>query len=128
VEVMRLLIEYGANVQIVSKSGETALYCAIANGKSEGVKLLLNSGASPLDISAGIPHYQHARILTWSTSQRLFLAVTLSQSCSACGDLRSDYLVSSPYILLNKRRPHFNPDSLTMCDGQITRLLAVRNA
>lgn len=128
VKVMRLLIEYGANVHIVSKSGETALYCAIANGKSEGVKLLLNNGASPLDIPAGIPHDQHARILNWSASQRLCLAVTLSESCSACGDLRSHYLVSNPYIVLNNRRPHFNPDSPTQCDGQITRLLVVCDA
>ncbi len=43
--IIRLLIEYGANVNLQDKDGNTALVFASYNGHTEAVKLLLAAGA-----------------------------------------------------------------------------------
>ena len=44
-EVVKLLVESGADVDHVSEKGWTALHCAAYNGHLEVVKLLVESGA-----------------------------------------------------------------------------------
>ncbi|PMD29632.1 ankyrin, partial [Hyaloscypha variabilis F] len=45
--LVKLLIDYGANVNSLSKSGDTPLFHAIASGNHEMVQLLLKEGPSP---------------------------------------------------------------------------------
>ncbi len=45
VEVMKLLIEHGADVNMADKDGWTALMGAVVQGHTESVKLLLKHGA-----------------------------------------------------------------------------------
>ena len=47
IDIIRLLIEYGANVNLQDKDGYTALVFASYNGHTEAVKLLLANGADP---------------------------------------------------------------------------------
>jgi ankyrin repeat protein len=44
-EIVRLLIEHGANVNVASQRGHTVLYCAGGHGHLETVNLLLDHGA-----------------------------------------------------------------------------------
>lgn len=45
-ELVRLLLEKGANIEIVDKDGRTALMFAVKSGQSQVVKLLLDAGAN----------------------------------------------------------------------------------
>jgi hypothetical protein len=47
VDVMALLIEAGADIELTAKNGETALYIAADHLHHEACELLLRSGASP---------------------------------------------------------------------------------
>ena len=52
VDVMALLIEAGADIELTTKNGETALYIAADHLHTEACELLLRSGASPRLIPA----------------------------------------------------------------------------
>lgn len=44
-EIARLLVEHGANIDVVNREGKTALMLAVETGQSRLVKLLLDAGA-----------------------------------------------------------------------------------
>ena len=46
-EIVRLLIEAGADVNAANPRGHTVLYCAGGHGHLDSVKLLLDNGADP---------------------------------------------------------------------------------
>ena len=45
-EIVRLLLDAGANVDAANKHGDTALILAACNGRMEIVRLLLDAGAN----------------------------------------------------------------------------------
>lgn len=54
IELLELLIEKGASVDIADDDGETALLLAIRNGFLDGVKILIESGHANVDHSEKI--------------------------------------------------------------------------
>jgi len=47
VEVVRVLCEKGADLEIEDAEGLTALYSAVEDGKAEMVRVLVGAGANP---------------------------------------------------------------------------------
>ena len=48
-DIVKLLVKAGANLEIVNEDGETPLYNAALHGNIEIVKFLIDSGAPPLE-------------------------------------------------------------------------------
>ncbi len=52
VESLELLLQYGANPEVMNRSGKSPLMIAAATGRKENVEFLISSGADPLVESA----------------------------------------------------------------------------
>ena len=100
-EVMQLLIEYGANINCTSSPEHSALSLAIANGNIEVAKLLIAAGARPFEIYSGRPGNPFTGGLCPAIAQRLSLVVQLLKSCPDCDEFTTHYIVSIFLLLFS---------------------------
>jgi hypothetical protein len=89
--VVRLLLQYGADVDARSNSGKTPLFYAIAQGEVEVVKVLLANGANTQGQDA-------ANII----SRGIHLTAAYLNSCTDCGEIRAHYVVSNFSFMLSE--------------------------
>lgn len=87
IDVVELLIQYGADVHLQSASGNTSLMYAVTKGNLEIVELLLASGATAHMSVAGKEYSEVA-------FQDLSLDATFSSPCSICGAVETGYEAS----------------------------------
>jgi ankyrin repeat protein len=80
--LVKLLIDYGADVNSLCHSGHTPLFHAIASGHHEVMQLLLETGASPA-----------TRAQTYGTIAELRLELVISGECYICGQRRTSFIV-----------------------------------
>jgi DNA polymerase III delta prime subunit len=81
--LVKLLIDYGADVNSLCKLGDTPLFHAIANGNHEVVQLLLKAGPSAA-----------AAALAAGKMEELRLDPDISKQCSVCGQSKISFSVS----------------------------------
>jgi hypothetical protein len=102
VEIVELLLQYGADVHVQSSVGTTALLYAIAKTHLEIVELLLTHGAhGPLESSAdGSPT---------APFTELSLSTTVSRSCTICEQVETGYeVIKHPHQNSNEYKHWLN--------------------
>ena len=93
-EVVRLLLAYGADPQIPSRSGCTPIMVAAINGHPETVELLSNLR----DTKCFAPTHDHGLAssiaVAETVTQELFVERIFSEPCTTCGAVETGYQVS----------------------------------
>ena len=93
--VVKLLIDYGADVSSLCKLGDTPAFHAIASGNHEVMELLLKSGPSAA-----------AAALASGATEELRLEPDISKQCSICGQSKISFIVSFSKSLSSKLSRH----------------------
>ena len=93
--MVKLLIDYGADVSSLCKLGDTPVSHAIASGNHEVMQLLLKAGPSAA-----------AAALAEGTMEELRLEPDISKQCSICGQSKISFIVSFSQSLSSNLSRH----------------------
>ena len=93
-DVVKLLLLYGANPDVASQTGNTPLMYAAANAHPEIVELLRTHSTKNRMKRNASPRSICKNILPRKATRELSLTVVSSTSCKICGEIELDYQVS----------------------------------
>jgi ankyrin repeat protein len=94
--MVKLLIDYGADVSSLCKLGDTPVSHAIASGSHEVMQLLLKAGPSAAAAAA----------LAEGATEELRLEPDISKQCSICGQSKISFIVSFSQSLSSNLSRH----------------------
>jgi ankyrin repeat protein len=93
-DTVKLLLEYGANPLIASKSGLTPLMYAAANGHLEIVELLASRGVNSYLTQNSERNAPSTSSAAQTLTQELSLDMVFSAPCQSCGTFEMGYQVN----------------------------------
>lgn len=116
--VVKLLLEYGADLTTLSNSGQTPLFYAIAKGSPDIMRLLLTHEIKPSSASFTNKEPSLLSCATQRTIQHmceLFLVARISDICTQCTDKQPHYIVSFLCFLstIHHLNSEFSPFALS---------------